>query len=274
MMAQGGIQAADRPEDSPAQHYLDVIGGGGYANDPDLVEALVTDAPKTIAWLESLGCMFDKEPDGTLKQVHGGGTSRKRMHYARDYSGAEIMRTLRDELRNRSPEGGLRPGITVVEFAPIIELVMDDKGNCAGAISMNLETQQTVYIKAKSVIIATGGGGRLHYQGFPTTNHYGATADGLVIAYRVGAPLAFIDTMQFHPTGAAFPEQILGQLVTEKVRSLGAQLCNVDGDSLSSRWRRATSHQQRSSANVRCTARASPRRRANPACGLIRRALT
>jgi len=223
MMAQGGIQAADRPEDSPAIHYLDVIGGGGYTNDPDLVEALVTDAPISIAWLESLGCMFDKEPDGTLREIHGGGTSRKRMHYSRDYAGAEIMRTLRDEVRNR-------PGITVVEFAPVIELVLDEQGNCAGAISMNLETQQTVYIKARSVVIATGGGGRLHYQGFPTTNHYGATADGLVIAYRAGVPLAFVDTMQYHPTGAAFPEQILGQLVTEKVRGMGAQVCNVDGD--------------------------------------------
>ncbi len=223
MMAQGGIQAADRPEDSPASHYLDVVGGGGYANDPDLVEALVTDAPISIAWLESLGCMFDKEPDGTLKQIHGGGTSRKRMHYARDYSGAEIMRTLRDEVRNR-------PNIAVIEFAPVVELVLDEEGNCAGAISMNLETQRTVYIKAKSVVIATGGSGRLHYQGFPTTNHYGATADGLVVAYRVGVPLAFVDTMQYHPTGSAFPEQILGQLVTEKVRGLGAQVCNVDGE--------------------------------------------
>jgi len=223
MMAQGGIQAADRPEDNPAIHYLDVLGGGGYANDPDLVEALVTDAPLVIAWLESLGCMFDKEPDGRLKQIHGGGTSRKRMHYARDYSGAEIMRTLRDEVHNR-------PDINVIEFAPAVELVIDDQGHCTGAISMNLETQQTVYIKAKAVVIATGGSGRLHYQSFPTTNHYGATGDGLVMAYRLGMPLAFIDTMQYHPTGAAFPEQILGQLVTEKVRGLGAQLCNVDGE--------------------------------------------
>ena len=102
VMAQGGIQAADRQQDSPAIHYLDVIGGGAYVNDPDLVEALVTDAPAVIAWLEALGCMFDKEPDGTLKQIHGGGTSRKRMHYARDYTGAEIMRTLRDEIGRAS----------------------------------------------------------------------------------------------------------------------------------------------------------------------------
>jgi succinate dehydrogenase / fumarate reductase flavoprotein subunit len=71
-------------------------------------------------------------------------------------------------------------------------------------------------VQARAVIIATGGSGRLHYQGFPTTNHYGATGDGLVLAYRAGVRLSFIDTMQYHPTGAAFPEQILGQLVTEK----------------------------------------------------------
>jgi len=70
----------------------------------------------------------------------------------------------------------------------------------------------------------------LHIQNFPTTNHYGATADGLILAYRVGAELIFMDTMQYHPTGAAYPVQILGQLVTEKVRTLGAQLVNIGGE--------------------------------------------
>ena len=222
MMAQGGIQAADRPEDSPAIHYLDVIGGGHFANIPELVEALVIDAPSVIQWLESLGCMFDKETDGTMVEAHGGGTSRKRMHSARDYSGAEIMRTLRDEVRSR-------PGIQVIEFAPAVELVLDDKGQAAGAILMNLETGDYLLVKAKTIVLATGGSGRLHYQSFPTTNHYGATGDGVVMAYRVGAKLAFMDTMQYHPTGAAYPEQILGLLVTEKVRGLGAQVVNVEG---------------------------------------------
>ena len=222
IMAQGGIQAADRPNDSPAIHYLDVLGGGSYTNVPDLVQALVMDAPLTIKWLESLGCMFDKEPDGTMMEIHGGGTSRRRMHFARDYSGAEMMRTLRDEVRSRA--------VTVLEFSPAIELVMDAEGRVAGAILLNLETGEASLARAKATIIATGGGGRLHYQGFPTTNHYGATADGLVLAYRAGAKLLFIDTMQYHPTGAAYPEQILGQLVTEKVRGLGAQVTNVDGE--------------------------------------------
>lgn len=224
MMAQGGIQAADKPNDSPAIHYLDVIGGGHFANDPDLVEALVRDAPSAVAWLESLGCMFDKEPDGTMITRHGGGTSRKRMHSARDYSGAEIMRTLRDEVRSY-PED-----ITVLEFSPAIELLMDDKGQVAGAVLLNLETGEHCIVRAKTTIIATGGSGRLHYQGFACTNHYGATGDGLILAYRVGAEMSFLDTMQYHPTGAAYPAQIVGLLVTEKVRGLGAQVCNIDGN--------------------------------------------
>jgi len=224
MMAQGGIQAADRPNDSPAIHYLDVIGGGHFTNDPDLVEALVTDAPFVIDWLEGLGMMFDKEPDGTMVERHGGGTSRMRMHSARDYSGAEIMRTVRDEVRNRED------GIRVIEFSPAVELVLDDQGHVAGAIVMNLETKAYAYIKAEAVVMATGGGGRLHFQGFPTTNHYGATADGVVMSYRAGVELGYLESMQYHPTGAAFPEQILGQLVTEKTRGLGAQPVNKHGE--------------------------------------------
>ncbi len=222
MMAEGGIQAADKENDSPALHYLDVMGGGGFINIPELVSALTKDAPICIQWLESLGCMFSKHPDGTMNSIHGGGTSRKRMHFAHDYTGAEIMRTLRDEARNR--------GIEVIEFSPAVELILDDRGQCAGAVLYNLETNQYMVARAKAVIIATGGSGRLHINSSPTTNHYGATADGIVMAYRAGARLIFLDATQFHPTGVAFPEQIVGQLVTEKVRGLGAQLVNIDAE--------------------------------------------
>ena len=221
MMAQGGIQAASKANDTPGIHYLDVMGGGHYTNYPDLVEALVMDAPKVIKWHEDLGVMYDKEDDGTLKAIHGGGTSRMRMLAARDYSGAEIMRTLRDEVRNRN--------IPVIEFAPVIELLTDTQGAASGAILLNLETDEYLVVRAKTIILGTGGFGRLHVQTFPTTNHYGATADGLVLAYRVGCKLDFMDTVQYHPTGAAFPEQIVGQLVTEKVRGLGSQVVNAAG---------------------------------------------
>ena len=221
MMAEGGIQAADKPGDSPAQHYLDVMGGGHYANRPELVRKLVMEGPEAIQWLNRLGVEFDKAPDGTMITTHGGGTSRKRMHAAKDYSGAEIMRTLRDEVLNR--------GIPVVDFTAAIELILDENGRAAGAVLMNMETKELMVARAKTVIIATGGAGRMHYQGFPTSNHYGATADGLVLGYRVGAKLLYADTLQYHPTGAAFPQQIFGALVTEKVRSLGAKLVNRDG---------------------------------------------
>ena len=117
MMAEGGIQAADKPNDSPAQHFLDAYGGGHFAAQKDLLYKLVTEAPEAIQWLSDLGVEFDKAPDGTMITTHGGGTSRKRMHAAKDYSGAEIMRTLRDEVLNRS--------IEVVDFTSAIELLLD-----------------------------------------------------------------------------------------------------------------------------------------------------
>lgn len=222
MMAEGGIQAADKPNDSPAIHYLDAFGGGHFAAKPELLQKLVCEAPDAIRWLNDLGAMFDKMPDGTMVTTHGGGTSRKRMHACKDYSGAEIMRTLRDEVLNRQ--------IPVVDFTAAIEIIKDNEGKAAGAVLKNMETGEIKVAKAKTVIIATGGAGRLHYQGFPTSNHYGATADGLVLAYRAGAKLLYADTLQYHPTGVAEPTQIFGALVTEKVRSLGAQLVNKNGE--------------------------------------------
>ncbi len=225
MMAEGGIQAATKgTKDSPYFHYLDVMGGGHFKNDPELVYTLVTEAPKVLAWLESLGCMFTKFPDGRLKTLHGGGTCRKRMHYAADITGAEIMRTLRDEARNR-PED-----IKVLEFCPAVELVLNEHGHCAGAVLYNLETEEYFVVKAKAVIMATGGSGRLHIQGFMTTNHYGATGDGLVLGYRAGVKLCFLHTVQYHPTGAVFPEQAEGLLITEKFRGAGANVLNIDGE--------------------------------------------
>ncbi len=225
MMAEGGIQAASKgTKDSPHFHYLDVIGGGHFKNVPELARTLVMDAPKVLAWLEDMGCMFTKFEDGRLKSLHGGGTCRKRMHYAADITGAEIMRTLRDEARNRSAD------ITVLEFVPAVELVLNEHGHCAGAVLYNLETEEYLVLKAKAVIMATGGSGRLHIQDFMTTNHYGATGDGLVLGYRAGLKLNFLHTVQYHPTGAVFPEQAEGLLITEKFRGAGANLLNIDGE--------------------------------------------
>ena len=225
MMAEGGIQASTKGwKDSPYYHYLDVMGGGHFTNIPEMVETLTKEAPDVIRWLLSLGCNFSKFEDGTLKTMHGGGTSRKRMHFAADITGAEMMRTIRDESRNRCDD------INVIEFSPAVELLLTDRGHIGGAILYNMETAEYLIVKAKAVVMATGGSGRLHVQNFMTTNHYGATADGIVMGYRAGVPLCFLHTIQYHPTGVIFPEQAEGILITEKFRGAGANLVNVDGE--------------------------------------------
>ena len=224
MMAEGGIQAATKAKkDSPYYHYLDVMGGGHFKNDPEIVSAFVKQAPDSLRWLEGLGVMFSKLPDGTLDAMHGGGTCRKRMHYCADLSGMEIMRTVRDEARNR-------PNIKVLEFSPAVELILNEDGRCSGAVLYNMETEEYSIARAGSVILATGGSGRLHVQGFMTTNHYGATGDGIIIGYRAGVPLAFLHTVQYHPTGVVSPEQIEGWLITERFRAEGADVVNVHGE--------------------------------------------
>jgi succinate dehydrogenase/fumarate reductase flavoprotein subunit len=223
MMAEGGIQAATKSEkDSPYYHYLDVVGGGHFKNDPEIVATFVRQAPEALQWLEDMGVMFSKLPEGRLDAMHGGGTCRKRMHYCADLSGMEIMRTVRDEARNR-------PSIKVLEFSPAVELILNEHGQCAGALLYDMETEEYLVAKARAVILATGGAGRLHVQGFMTTNHYGATADGIVLGYRAGVPMAFMHTVQYHPTGVVFPEQIEGWLITERFRAEGADVLNVDG---------------------------------------------
>jgi len=128
MMAQGGIQAADRPVDSPSIHYLDIYGGGHFTNKPELVKALAMDAPLIIKWHEDLGVMYDRQDNGEFQELSGGGTSRNRMHSCKDYSGMEIMRTIRDKSRNLE--------VPVLEFCPIVELLMDDSGAVSGGIAL------------------------------------------------------------------------------------------------------------------------------------------
>ncbi len=220
---EGGIQAATKRNDSPVIHYLDTVGGGFFENIPDLVEVMVRDAPSIVQWLESLGCIFVKEADGTLRTEFGEGTSRKRVHHARGCLGLEIMRNLYDELCNR--------GIPILEYLPAIELMMDDTAQVAGAILINLESRkEAIRVRAKTVVLATGGDGQLHYQGFPCADHYGATADGLAMAYRAGAKSLSLDATQYIPTGIIFPEQMVGQPIDEKARRLGAKFANIKGE--------------------------------------------
>ena len=224
IMAEGGVQAATKfDKDSPAVHYLDTLGGGRFKNDPEIVHTLVNNAANLVQWLESLGVMFYKFPEGRLQSLPAAGYCRKRLLYSGDITGTEIMRVIRDEARNRE-------NITVLEFSPAVELLLNEHGQCAGAVLYDLETEEYHIVKAKAVVLSTGGQGRVHIAGFMTTNHYGATADGIVLGYRVGVGLRDLHAVQYHPTGVVFPEQLEGALITEKFRAAGANVVNIDGE--------------------------------------------
>jgi succinate dehydrogenase/fumarate reductase flavoprotein subunit len=227
VMAEGGIQAAVGRDDSPQLHFEDTMRAGHFCADPELVAQMVMDGPAVVRWLIQLGMMFDLEDDrpigGNLLRKKPGGASAARILSYHDYTGLEMMRVLREAVY-------LEPGITVWNRSPVVELLSDDYGRCAGAVVYSLEWHSFVLVRAKAVILATGGSGRLHLNRFPTSNHYGATGDGLVLAYRVGARLRELDSFQYHPTGIAYPPHLSGGLLSEAARSAGAKLINGEGE--------------------------------------------
>lgn len=222
VMAEGGMQAAIERQDSPQLHYDDTMKGGHHAADGALVEKLVMDGPDTVRWLIQRGMQFDTDDAGNLKTRRPGGGSADRVVFFRDYTGLEMMRTLRAAVTNLP--------ITILPNAPVVELLSDERGHCAGAVVYSLRERKYQIIRAQNVILATGGVGRLHLNGFATSNHFGATADGVVLAYRLGARLRELDTFQYHPSGMAHPEILKGVLITEGVRSAGAYLLNGRGE--------------------------------------------
>jgi succinate dehydrogenase/fumarate reductase flavoprotein subunit len=222
VMAQGGMQVAVTNDDSPIQHFLDTLKGGHMKNDHQLLKVMVEEGPAVAKWLLDLGVLFDRDPDGNLHVKKGGGSSKPRLLTCSDYTGLEIMRVLKDEVLNQK--------IQLLEFSAAVELLSDGSGACTGAVLQDLDNKRFIVVAANTVILATGGIGRLHIQGFPTSNHYGATGDGLALAYRMGAKLLQIDTFQYHPSGAVYPEQLIGALVTEGIRSEGGHLVNAKGE--------------------------------------------
>ncbi len=227
VMAEGGIQAAVGEDDSPQRHFEDTLRAGHFCAEPELVAQMVLDGPDVIRWLIRLGMAFDLEDGkplgGNLLRKKPGGASAARILSYRDYTGLEMMRVLREAVE-------LDAGIDTWNRCPVVELLSDERGRCAGAVLYNLEWRSFVLVRARAVLLATGGAGRLHLNRFPTSNHYGATADGLVLAYRLGARLRELDSFQYHPTGIAYPPHLAGGLVSEAARSAGARLINGEGE--------------------------------------------
>lgn len=226
VMAEGGIQAAIGEDDSPQLHYEDTLRAGHFCADRSLVAQLALQSPDTIRWLIQQGMRFDREDETSLSshllRKKPGGASRARILSFKDYTGLEMMRVLREAVE-------IDPNIEVWNRCPLIELLSDEDGHCVGGIIYDLNNHRFVLIRAGKVILATGGAGRLHLNDFPTSNHFGAMADGMILAYRMGAKLREIDSFQYHPTGVAWPSFRKGGLISEAARSSGAYLINGEG---------------------------------------------
>jgi len=223
IMALGGMQASVDEHDSPVRHFCDTMVAGKFSGRRDLVKVMVEDGPRIVKWLLDTGVDFDRDEAGNLATKKAGGISAPRIISIGDHTGLNIMKVLKDEI-------GKRDSIEVSEFTPAVELTTNEFGECNGAILYDLGRKRHFVVRAKAVILATGGSGRLHMQGFPTSNNFGATGDALVLAYRAGARLEGVDSFQYHPTGVMFPEHMVGVLVTEAIRSLGGHLVNARGE--------------------------------------------
>jgi L-aspartate oxidase len=219
--AQGGIAAAVGESDSWELHERDTHIAGAGLCDPEAVRYLVQKAPEAIAWLSSLGARFDKEsnPESLTEWALGreGGHSRNRIVHHADRTGWEIERAMNEAVRNESK-------ISVHENAFVTDLVIED-GVCVGCQAFLGEFQKPRLFSARAVMLATGGCGRVYQH---TTNPRIATADGIGLAAKVGAEIADMEFMQFHPT-TLFHQQMRSFLITEAVRGEGGTLRDHQG---------------------------------------------
>ena len=214
--AQGGIAAALKnvdPEDSWEAHAFDTVKGSDYLADQDAVEILTKEAADVIIDLEHLGVLFSRLEDGRIAQRAFGGHSHNRTCYAADKTGHAILHELVNNLR--------RNGVIIYDEWYVMRLVLED-GEAKGLVMYRIEDGGLEIVRAKAVMFATGGYGRVYNT---TSNDYACTGDGLAMAAIAGIPLEDMEFVQFHPTGL-YP---VGVLISEAVRGEGAYLINSDG---------------------------------------------
>ncbi|MFL5976862.1 MAG: FAD-binding protein [Solirubrobacterales bacterium] len=215
--AAGGINAALNPEDSWESHAFDTVKGSDYLGDQDAIEIMCRQAPNEILELEHMGVTFHRNAEGLLGTRAFGGASAARTYYVADITGQALLHVLYEQLLKRHER------LDRYEEWFVTSLVLDDGGRCIGAIARDIRTGTLEAFAAKTVILASGGGGQVYK---PTTNALICTADGIAQAYRVGAPLMDMEMIQYHPTTLAEN----GFLITEGARGEGAHLYNADGE--------------------------------------------
>src|SRR5512136_1496817 len=227
--AQGGITAplGNEEEDYWEWHFYDTIKGGDYLGDQDAIEILVKDSPRAIYELEHMGDPFSRTAEGKIAQRNFGGHTRdygkkpvKRACYAADHTGRVVLDTLFDQcLRHRAK---------FYSEQHLLSLVMDKK-RCVGVVTYDLATGELHLLRAKAVLLATGGCGRVYKT---TSNGNATTGEAFSLVYNLGIPLEDMEFVQFHPTGL-YP---LGILVSEAARGEGGFLRNRLGERFMERY--------------------------------------
>jgi succinate dehydrogenase/fumarate reductase flavoprotein subunit len=214
--AEGGINAAlgNTGDDTPEQHAFDTVKGSDYLGDQDAIEVFTAEAPGDIYQLEQWGCYFTRNEEGKLAQRPFGAAGSPRTVFAADITGHVLIQVLYEQVMKRD--------IPVYEEYFAWRLVEED-GSCVGVICWDLMNGGLKLLSGKSVVLATGGLGRIFRV---TTNAYACTGDGMAMALHAGVPLKDMEFIQYHPT-TLYPT---GILITEGCRGEGAYLVNSEGD--------------------------------------------
>jgi fumarate reductase flavoprotein subunit len=212
--AEGGAAAVKAKGDTLDEHAYDTVSGSDWLGDQDAIEAFVQEAPRELLQLEHWGCPWSREPDGRVAVRAFGGMKKKRTWFAADKTGFHMLHTLFQTSLKYSD-------VRRYDEWFVTRLLVDD-GRVHGVVAIELRSGRIETITAKSVVLCTGGGGKV----FPfTTNANICTGDGMALAYRAGAPLKDMEFVQYHPTGLPFT----GILITEATRAEGGWLLNKDG---------------------------------------------
>jgi len=223
-MAEGGFNAVLRDLDSIEVHREDTLSGGAYLNDPALVDVLVREAPERLRDLVRWGAVFDVTDDREVAQRPFGGQRFPRTCYAGDRTGHEMMMTLLDRLDATDTQ--------VYNEVTAVDLAKDENGAVAGAIALDRDGEVILFL-SDATVLATGGGTQCYDI---STNSAAGTGDGFAMAYRAGAELIDMEMVQFHPTGAVYPYDARGRLVTEAVRGEGGLLINAQQERFMGRY--------------------------------------
>ena len=220
VMAEGGIAAAVGnvdPDDSWRQHFIDTMKAGKFINNWQMAEIFAKEAPERVIELEQWGALFNRTSEGKISQRPFGAHTYRRLCHVGDRTGLEMIRTLQEKILSTEAKVYMETTIT--------KLFTKD-GRVVGALAYTRESGKFIHFKAKAVVMATGGWGRIYKV---TSNSWEGTGDGVILAYNVGAELVDMEMVQFHPTGMVWPPGVRGLLVTEGVRGEGGVLRNSEG---------------------------------------------